>query len=259
MPTPEECPGCHGLRLEAHGLGTERLEVELRALFGDVPLARLDRDTIKRRTDLDEQLRRFRTGEARLLIGTQMVTKGHDFPGVTLVGIVAADVSLNFPDFRAAERTFQLLTQVAGRAGRGDKPGLVLVQTYEMEHYAIAAATQHDYEGFAARELAHRRELSYPPFSHLVLLRFEGSSEAATRAAADEEAAGLRERAGVAGGVEVLGPAAAPLARLRGLWRFHILLKGLDRRALRQVIAGLPARRRGDIRRVIDVDPVSML
>ncbi len=259
---PDECPSCHGLRLEAHGLGTERVEAELRALLGgrlgEGAIVRLDRDTVRRRADVDRQLGRFRRGEAQILVGTQMVTKGHDFPDVTLVGVIAADVSLNFPDFRAAERTFQLLTQVAGRAGRGDKPGQVLVQTYETEHFAIRAAMAHDYEAFIAVELENRRELSYPPFAHLALLRFEGANEQATLDEADRVVRALR---GVEIGpeVSVLGPAPAPLARLRGLWRFHILLKAERRSSLRQVLAAAPRGGRGDVRRILDVDPVSML
>lgn len=258
MIIPEVCPGCHSLNLEAHGLGTERLEAELKQVLGSVALARLDRDTIRNRADLDRELTRFRQGEARVMIGTQMVTKGHDFPGVTLVGIVAADASLNFPDFRAAERTFQLLTQVAGRAGRGELRGQVLVQAYEVDHYALKAAVQHDYEGFAAHELETRDELFYPPFARLVLIRYEGPDEIQTRAIADEQAAALREVASNLG-VHVLGPAAAPLARLRGQWRFHILLKAERRTELWQTIAALPRRTPGEIRRVIDVDPVNML
>ena len=191
-----------------------------------------------------------------MLLGTQMVTKGHDFPGVTLVGVVLADGSLNFPDFRAAERTFQLLTQVAGRAGRGDRPGQVLVQAYDVDHYAIEAASRHDYAGFVERELAARKELSYPPFSHLVLLRFEGTSESATLAAAGRAADELRGKA-EGKGVSVLGPAPAPIGRLRGLWRAQVLLKSASRSSLRAVLAVIPQAR--DVRQVLDVDPYSML
>lgn len=274
MVIPDECPGCHGLRLEAHGLGTERVEAELRALLGDklggprrpgdragqgeTGIARLDRDTARKRSDIDRQLARFRRGEAKILVGTQMVTKGHDFPNVTLVGIIAADVSLNFPDFRAAERTFQLITQVAGRAGRGDRPGQVLVQTYETEHYAIRAALRHDYEEFAAAELEERRDLIYPPFGHLVLVRFEGGTEATTLTEAERVAGALRSAAGE-GPVRILGPAPSALAKLRGLWRFHVLLKSPQRADLRAVLGALPRGCPGDVRRIVDVDPISML
>jgi primosomal protein N' (replication factor Y) len=257
---PDTCGSCQGHRVGASGVGTERLEADIRTLFGPVPLVRLDRDTVRKKNDLEEALGRFRRREAKLLIGTQMVAKGHDFPGVTLVGVISADASLNFPDFRASERTFQLLTQVAGRAGRGDKPGHVLIQAYEAEHPAIRTAMTHDYETFVTEELVHRRELDYPPFTHLALLRFEGMQEASTTAAANEHAEALRH-AVVAGGwpVSVLGPAAAPLARLRGLWRQHVLLKGKTRKGLRQALQHLPRRPGGDVRRILDVDPMSML
>jgi primosomal protein N' (replication factor Y) len=237
-------------------LGTERLEGELKELLGRVEMARLDRDTIRNRRDLDRELERFRSGSAQLLVGTQMVAKGHDFPGVTLVGVVAADASLNFPDFRAAERTFQLLTQVAGRAGRGRKPGRVLVQSYESDHYAIQCAMQHDYARFARAELAHRHELFYPPFAHLALVRCEGPDEAATRAESEQAASALRDAA--AKEVEVLGPATAPLARLRGNWRMHVLLKSSRRAALRATLRALPPRVQHG-RRIVDVDPHNML
>jgi primosomal protein N' (replication factor Y) len=189
-----------------------------------------------------------------------MVTKGHDFPGVTLVGVIAADASLNFPDFRAAERTFQLLTQVAGRAGRGERPGRVLVQAFETGHYAITTALRHDYESFAARELAARRELGYPPFSHLVLMRFEGEDEADTVRCAKQQAENVRTRASQEGlGVSVLGPAPAPLARLKGLWRFQVLLKSRDRASLRRLLRSGIARPAVPVRQIVDVDPFSML
>jgi primosomal protein N' (replication factor Y) len=189
-----------------------------------------------------------------------MVAKGHDFPAVTLVGVVAADASLNFPDFRAAERTFQLLTQVAGRAGRGDRPGRVIVQAYETEHYAVAAAAAHDYETFAAQELATRRELDYPPYSHLALIRFESPIEAAALAEAKEAAARLRFAARAQEiRVKVLGPAPAPLTRLRGAWRMQVLIKGKTRRDVRGALAALGHKPARNVRQILDVDPFSML
>ncbi|MEZ4270662.1 MAG: primosomal protein N' [Myxococcota bacterium] len=260
MPTPEQCPSCEGLRLDAHGLGTERVQSEIEALFGTIALARLDRDTVKRRGDIHEQLRRFRDGEAKILIGTQMVTKGHDFPGVTLVGVVSADASLNFPDFRAAERTFQLLTQVAGRAGRGGTPGRVFVQAYETQHYAIVAAGQHDYEAFAEQELEARRELLYPPYSHLALLRFEGSQEGATRQSAFGRAESLRQGCTTRGlPIDVLGPAPSPIGRLRGLWRFQILLRARERAALHTLVRDPPGKTDPNVRCILDIDPINML
>ena len=263
-PAPDSCDSCHGHRVGAFGLGTERVEAEVRNLFGNLPTLRLDRDVVRNKNELASVLGRFRKREAQVLIGTQMVAKGHDFPGVTLVGVISADASLNFPDFRAAERTFQLLTQVAGRAGRAGgtdaKRGFVLVQAYETEHYAIAAAQHHDYARFVEEELQHRKELNYPPYAHLALLRFEGPHEAATQQAGMQAAQALQ--AGIARDglpVMALGPAPAPLARLRGQWRFVVLLKASQRSALRQALTHLPRKTPGEIRRVLDVDPVSML
>jgi len=258
-PAPDECPECFSHKVESFGLGTERIEAEIRNFYGDVATARLDRDTVRKRADLEHQLERFGSGEARILIGTQMVAKGHDFPGVTLVGVVAADASLNFPDFRSAERTFQLLTQVAGRAGRGERPGSVFVQAYETEHYAVRAAADHDFEAFVHQELQTRRELNYPPFAHLALLRTEGRDEPATERAANDLAARLRERARAESArVSVLGPAPAPLSRLRGMYRFQILLKANSRTDVRSVVAaaGRPGR---DVRQILDIDPYNML
>ncbi len=263
MPAPDTCVSCEGCRVGAFGLGTERVEAEVRALFGDVPTVRLDRDVVRTRAQLERSIGLFKSGAASIMIGTQMVAKGHDFPGVTLVGVISADASLNFPDFRAAERTFSLLTQVAGRAGRGDKPGRVLVQAYETEHYAIEAAQHHDYERFVEQELETRRELSYPPFSHLALLRFEGPSEAATQQAAKAAASHLqRVSEDLGSSVTVLGPAPAPIARVRHDWRFQILLKAPQRSLLRTVLDRAHAAcgpRQQEVRRILDIDPLNML
>jgi primosomal protein N' (replication factor Y) len=213
---------------------------------------------VRKRSDLEHQLERFSKGEAKILIGTQMVAKGHDFPKVTLVGVISADSSLNFPDFRAAERTFQLLTQVSGRAGRGKDPGRVLVQTYETGHYAITCALRHDYEAFVARELEARRELSYPPFSYLALLRFESLDEDAALQAAQYAAERLAKVA-ADHGVSILGPAAAPLARLKGWWRIQVLLKAPTRNSLRLALGAAGTRLKGNVRLVLDMDPFSML
>ncbi|MEK7703496.1 MAG: primosomal protein N' [Myxococcota bacterium] len=257
---PERCPGCHGHRLAGSGLGTEKLEREIEALFGAARIARLDRDTVRRRADLEAILARFARGEARVLLGTQMVAKGHDFPGVTLVGVVAADATLNLPDFRAAERTFQLLTQVSGRAGRGDRLGSVLVQAYETRHYALQTAKAHDYEAFATEELRVRRELRYPPFAHLALIRCEAMTEEEARAAAEQSADSARRIAAqVAQGMEVLGPAPAPLGRLKGWWRYQVLLKASRRSDLRAVLLRQINARSQRVRVVTDIDPLNML
>lgn len=264
LPAPDTCSACQGHQIDAFGLGTEQLEQDVRTLFGEVPLVRLDRDSIRTRRDLEGALGRFKRGEAKMLIGTQMVAKGHDFPNVTLVGVMSADASLNFPDFRAAERTFQLLTQVAGRAGRGNLPGRVLVQAYEPEHYAIACAQKHDFASFAAQELVHREELGYPPYTFLALVRFEGADERAVTDVAQAQAAAWQERMhATAEGPTLLGPAPAPLARLRGHFRIHLLLKSPSRRALREALHRLPQapkmHRGCAIKRIVDVDPCNML
>ena len=161
---PRTCPGCGGVQIRYFGAGTERVEKEVRKLFPGEPLVRMDSDTTTRRGSHQQLYRRFRAGEARILIGTQMIAKGFNFPGVTLVGVITADTALNLPDFRAGERTFQLLTQVSGRAGRGPREGRVIIQTYHPRHYSILAAAEHDYLAFSQQEL-QRLELSYPPFT----------------------------------------------------------------------------------------------
>jgi len=259
-PAPDVCGKCLSHKLAGSGLGTEKVEDELLALFGPVTTVRLDRDVIHNRRDLERALERFYRREAQVLIGTQMVTKGHDFPGVTLVGVVAADASLNFPDFRAAERTFQLLSQVAGRAGRGDIPGKVLIQTYEVEHYAIRAAAAHDFDTFLSHELNSRRELNYPPFSHLALVRLESRDEARALTAAEEVVERLRRtNAELRLGAQILGPAPAPLSRLKGVWRMQILIKAPKRSALRPLFTVAVQRTPAQARLILDVDPLSML
>ena len=221
---------------------------------------RLDRDTIRKRSDLTQALDTFRSGKARILIGTQMVTKGHDFPGVTLVGVIAGDASLNFPDFRAGERTFQLLTQVAGRAGRAEREGRVLVQTFEVSHYAITCAINHDFKKFVEQELAIREELFYPPFAHLALLRFEAEQEKMATSCAQEVADQLRETVRSKGlEVLILGPALAPLSRLKGIFRVQLLVKAVNRSVLRQALSPLRRESQTGVRQILDVDPVSML
>src|SRR5205814_3738864 len=206
------------------GFGTERIEAEVRAGWPSARVARLDRDAIRRRGALHALLARFRGGEIDVLVGTQRIAKGHDFPRVTLVGVVDADVGLGLPDFRAAERTFQLLTQVAGRAGRADLAGEVILQSHWPDHYALQFACAQDYDAFFEREMEFRRTMAYPPVATLVnvVLRSRDSTEGA--AAADVIAARLRALAG--GHFRVMGPAFAPLARLRQEHRFQVLLKG---------------------------------
>jgi primosomal protein N' (replication factor Y) len=206
-------------------------------------------------------LRRLASGELDVLIGTQMVAKGHDFAGVRLVGVVNADLGLHLPDFRAAERTFQLLTQVAGRAGRGALPGRVILQTWTPDHYAIRPAASHDYERFYAEELGQREALRYPPCGRLALVRVASADEAEAQAAATRLAEAARAAAG-AGGPEVLGPAPAPIARLRGQHRFQLLLKHAQREPLRAVgkrVIEAAEKLPSGVRFSIDLNPLDML
>src|SRR6185436_17979941 len=193
--SPARCEACGGPPLEAYGIGTERMEASLRSAYPAVAVDRLDRDVAQRAGAQRRILESWRDGTIDVLVGTQMVSKGHDVPGVTLVAVVLADQSLNVPDFRAAERTFQLLVQVAGRAGRGDRPGRVVVQTLRPTHASLAAAAHHDYAGFMAGELERRRALGYPPFTRLVLVRLDGKAGAAVEKTAEALAERLRGHA----------------------------------------------------------------
>src|SRR5690606_38343404 len=222
---PEACPSCGASALAHLGAGTQRVEEELAEVFPDARVLRMDLDTTARRGAHRRLLDAFGRGEADLLLGTQMVAKGLDFPRVTLVGVVNADTGMLLPDFRAAERTFQLLAQVAGRAGRADLPGEVLLQTRNPEHPALRFALAHDYDGFAAHELRDREALGYPPFGRLVGVEFKGPEEAGTRQLAERWSAGVGAEAGKVAGVEVLGPTAAFVGRIKRLWRYHTILK----------------------------------
>ena len=258
-PVPRQCAECKTDNIGNLGVGTERLSEELSLLFGGAAVARFDRDTVRRRDELERGLKRFRRGETQILVGTQMVAKGHDFPRVSTVGVLSADSSLNLPDFRAAEKTFQLLTQVAGRAGRGDIPGRVFVQVYERGHFAVECAAEHDVARFMRQELENRRELFYPPFARLWLFRLEGEDEPAARAAALSLAKRLREWAGEREGVWILGPAPAPLKRLRRFFRFQVLVKAKNRDVLHGLLAVCQMEHGAGVRQILDVDPVSML
>jgi primosomal protein N' (replication factor Y) len=258
---PDQCPACRGSALQPEGAGTERLEQELRELLPEARVARMDRDTTGRKGAHQALVDAMERREIDILVGTQMVAKGLDFPGVTLVGVMQTDNLLNLPDFRAAERAFTLLTQVAGRAGRGERPGRVLVQTYAPDHFALACCLTHDYQAFADQELAMRQELGYPPFGFLVNCVLAGNDPERTGAAAADL---TRRLAGPAArlGVEVLGPAPCPLSRLRGKSRFQILLKSSRRPALHHLLAHLPDLRRGvpsGVGLAVDVDPLDML
>ena len=264
-PTTEVCPGCNNPTLAGVGTGTERIEQALKQLVPQARLARMDRDTTTRRGSHADLIRRWERGEIDILVGTQMITKGHDVSGVTLVGALLADLSLNLPDFRAAERTFQLLTQVAGRSGRGDISGRVIVQTYAPDHYAIQYLTAHDYRGFFAAESEFRRALNYPPFSRLVNLRVDGPKLANVEKRAQALASQLREVQSTSSKfrhhIEVLGPAAAPIEKLRNRYRWQILLRSKQTSTLLAFARRAPELFRASraVRLHIDVDPYSML
>lgn len=255
---PRSCPKCGGPYLELTGFGTERIEAEVRAISPSLRVARIDRDTVGRKGALERVLKAFARREIDVLVGTQMVAKGHDFAGVTLVGVVSADVGLGIADFRAAERTFQLLTQVAGRAGRGARAGEAIIQTLYPEHYSIELACLQDYRAFAERELVFRQEMRYPPFVAMVNIVARAKTESAAWELAGTLASDLRDRR-AAGKYEVLGPAAAPLGKLRGEHRVQIFLKGADRRAMREAVSDVMMQRKASRSVLVDVDPVNLL
>jgi primosomal protein N' (replication factor Y) len=254
------CPSCAAPYLELSGFGTERVEAEVRRLFPEARVARLDRDAVRRKGALTALLARFRDGRIDLLVGTQMIAKGHDFPRVTLVGVVSADIGLGTADFRASERTFQLLTQVAGRAGRGEQPGEAIIQTLNPDHYSIQLACRQDFPAFYDRELFFRQAMRYPPFVGLANVVVRGRTFSRAIDAAADLAAELRQQAGDGDVVRVLGPAPAPLERLRGEYRAQLLIKATSRRRMREALAAaLKARSDLGRRTIVDVDPVSVL
>ena len=265
QPTTDICPQCHHPTLTGIGSGTERIEQALKGFVPQARVARMDRDTTTKRGSHEQLIRRWERGEIDILVGTQMITKGHDVSGVTLVGALLADLSLNLPDFRAAERTFQLLSQVGGRSGRGDNPGRVIVQTYAPDHYAIQHLVRHDYKNFFAAESEFRQALNYPPFSRLVNLRIDGPKLSEVEEKSQGLALQVRElktrKPEVFAQIEVLGPAAAPIEKLRNRYRWQLLLRGKQSSALlefaRQARQLLPPGRA--VRLHIDVDPYSML
>jgi len=254
---PERCPTCREAALEPIGTGTERLEEDFRELFPGVSVAVLDRDAVRRRGGAAAVLERFSQGETKVLIGTQMVSKGHHFPNVALTGVMSADTYLGFPDFRAVERTYNLLTQLAGRAGRGEVPGRVVIQTFHPEHYAIQAALEHNDAAFVAEEMRFRRAFAYPPFTRMVQILVQEKNR-------DRGEARLRDLAGalarhpLAQGLHIVGPAPAPLERLRGKWRFQLLIRGESSRQLHDLLRqALPVPLPSEV--TVDVDPQDLM
>ncbi len=256
---PARCPLCAGPYLEQTGFGTERVEAEVKRVCPGARVARLDRDAVRRRGSLDALLSRFRDGAIDVLVGTQMIAKGHDFPRVTLVGVISADVGLGLADFRASERTFQLLTQVAGRAGRGERTGEAIVQTLYPTHYSVQLACRQDYPAFYEREVHFRRSMRYPPFVSMVNVVVRARTFAGAMDDAADVAEQLRQ-AEADSGFRVLGPAPAPLGRLRGEYRVQLLMKGTNRKRMREALVSVLAGRPDLARRtVVDVDPLSVL
>jgi len=253
---PARCPKCESEHLYYLGAGSQQGEERLTEIFPGARIGRMDRDTVRGRHDLEHLLAQLHSGEINLLVGTQMIAKGHDIHGVTVVGVVGCDHALSMPDFRAAERVFQLMTQVSGRAGRGELPGRVVVQTYYPDHYAILAAMKHDYAGFAERELKYRRWMHYPPFGVLANMLIQ--SDKLEEAVGWSTAIGKWFQKAAPEGTRVLGPCTAPIARIKGIYRFHVILKSRSRKllnaALRAALAHADAQ--GIPRRniVVDVD-----
>jgi primosomal protein N' (replication factor Y) len=262
IPAPPVCPECNFEGIRYSGLGTQRLEAEIRARFPDVPCLRMDSDTMQKPNSHEEALAKFRSGDVKILLGTQMIAKGLDFPDVTLVGVINADTALHFPDFRAAERTFGLVTQVAGRTGRSEKGGRVLVQTFSPEHFAIQAAMTHDYLRFARQELPLRERYGYPPYTSMIRLVVRGPQEVTTEQFAEHIAGLVRESANEREFTcRVLGPAPAPIAKLRGQFRFHTLVLAEDGEQLRGLVREITQDLKSPegVQWMADVDPLDML
>jgi primosomal protein N' (replication factor Y) len=267
MPVPEECPKCGSYFLTSLGWGTERLEKEIKKLFPDARIARMDRDTTASRGASRAIIKGLYCGDIDILTGTQMIAKSYHLPNITLVGVICADQSLNFPDYRASERTFQLLTQVAGRAGRGDFHGEVLIQAYNPDHYSITCAQGHDYRKFYEIEMGYRKELGYPPYKRIINIRFEGPSR--TRVEACSREIGnlgrqLLESSGSRQAVEILGPARAPWEKIKGRYRYQMLIKGSSIQRLRSFTSkvleqGMAHVKEGGINLIVDVDPLFLM
>ena len=262
--TPPWCPACRFDGIRYGGLGTQKLEVEVKARFPDACVARMDSDTMRRAGSHQKVLSAFRAGEIDILLGTQMIAKGLDFPNVLLVGVINADGALHFPDFRAAERTFQLVTQVAGRTGRGDRGGRVIVQTFSPEHPAIQAASRHDYEKFAEDEMINRRKYNYPPLGSVARIIIRGPDEQITEATAENLVGRLEAtRDMLKHEIRILGPAPPPFPRLSGKFRFHVMLQCPDTKALgetiRRACKDFSIPEKDEVQYVIDIDPIDML
>lgn len=262
VPSPPACPECRFSGIRFSGLGTQRLEIEVQRRFASARVARMDSDTMRKPGSHERVLNQFRTGDIDILLGTQMIAKGLDFPNVVLVGVINADTALHFPDFRAAEKTFQLVTQVAGRSGRGDRPGHVMVQTFTPEHPAIITAAHHDFVRFAELELEQRSRFGYPPHGFMARVIIRGPHLEETEAFADtmvKRMVATKEQLGIE--CRILGPAPPPLYKLRGKFRFHAILNSKDAAALNQLIVRTVEKVKcpKEIQFVVDIDPMDTL
>jgi primosomal protein N' (replication factor Y) len=261
---PAECPHCKSMALQQRGAGTQRVEQELAELFPKAKVLRMDMDTTTKKGAHEKLLRKFGEGDADILLGTQMVAKGLDFARVTLVGVISADTQMLLPDFRASERTFQLLTQVAGRAGRSTLKGEVVIQTHQPQNYTLQHVMTHDYKKFFTDEFEERRELDYPPFSRIALVEFKGKNEEKVRNEAEKFARSLRA---ILGTFTVLGPSPAVISKINNQYRWHIIIKNLKtkdpsgselRFALRKAMASY-GKKQSSVKVIVDVDPVGLM
>ncbi|MBC8016348.1 MAG: primosomal protein N', partial [Sporomusaceae bacterium] len=255
--TPDICPVCSSRYIRFFGTGTQKLEESLVKLFPSIRIVRMDQDTTGGKMAYDRILDAFARGEYDVLLGTQMVAKGHDVKNVTAVGIIAADSILNLPDFRAAERVYALLTQAAGRAGRGDKPGKVVVQTYNPEHYAVQAGAQHHYQDFYQAEIGFRQGLCYPPYGQIIKLTIQADQESKARTQAEVIITELRSLLRDYKNTEVIGPFPAPIAKVKDIFRMNIIIKSIDLAHIKPHIVDMGLTTRLDV--IIDVDPVSIM
>ena len=260
---PESCPKCGSHLMKNIGSGTEKIEEHMKQLFPHARIARLDRDITSKKGTLEKILEKLKNQEIDILIGTQMITKGHDYPNITLVGILLADATLNLPDFRATEKTFQLLSQVAGRAGRGTKPGRVIIQTYNPNHYLLQDAQKHDFIGFAKKELDFRKSLNYPPFSRLCNIRITGVNKNETLEQALKVKALLSATSAHHKNIEIRGPVEAPLSKIKGKYRYHLLIKSLTIQNLHSQLKHLSLNPDftpiNSVRITLDIDPLNLL
>ena len=255
------CPECKGTGIKCLGTGTQRIEEELIDLIPGLTFQRMDRDTTKKKLSHYRMVKDMEEKKIDILLGTQMVAKGHDFPDVALSAVVSADITMNMPDFRSGERAFQLFTQLAGRAGRGDIAGKAYIQTYEPEHYVFDYVKKHDYKGFFQNEIKMRRELSYPPFGKLIRVIFYFRTKDAAKRITKDIANRIKRISPQMKGVEVLGPAPAPVEKIRNLWRWHIILKGKNSKSLRHAASAILDRIRDikELKTDIDVDPINLM